>query len=115
MKEKTILQDVDATSDVTSVPLDLGDLTNYSISVLFSGGAGNLVGSLKLQAATRDDVAASYIDIPGTTQAVAASGDHQWNVSNAAYRYVRAVWTFTSGTGNIEMVAVIVENVIKGA
>jgi hypothetical protein len=37
-----------------------------------------------------------------SSQAIAASGGHLYNVVKAGYRFVRLKWVYTSGTGNIK-------------
>ena len=86
------------TASVTSVAYDLGGQSLYSISVDFSGS--NLVGTLTLEGSNNSDTA-GFTTILNSSQAVTASADHMWNVSQAGYRWVRVVWVFTSGTGNI--------------
>lgn len=112
MKESDLIQSVSAASSTNSVPLEIGDLKDYAIKVEFTGA--DVVGTLKLQASL-DDNPAKFVDIDGTSQAVTASEDHLWNVSGAAYRYVRVSWTYASGTGNIYSKGQVKENPIIGA
>ena len=102
-----LVSSVDATSDVTSVQLNLGHLTTYSIQVNFSGGAGNLAGTLTLESSIDNS---TYVTVSGSSQAVTSSGDHLWSVTDAGYRYVRAKWVYTSGTGNIDVKAILKRN-----
>ena len=112
MKQGNTIATVTAvTTPNNGVPIDLGDMLDYSISVNFTGS--NVVGSLKLQA--RNTESEDWIDIADTTQAVTASGGHIWSVVNAGYRYVRPVWTYTSGTGNITANYIIKQNKVTGA
>ena len=46
MKQTFLVRDESAGADVTSVDYDLGDMTQYSISVTFSGA--DLAGTLTL-------------------------------------------------------------------
>ena len=110
MIESQILATVSATASVNSVPFQIDDLTVYSVQVTFSGL--NVVGTLTLQASND---AVTWIDIEDSAQAVTASSSHMWNVKGAGYRWSRAAWVYTSGTGNIGMTVCIKENVIKGA
>lgn len=110
MKNNEILQSVDATTSRTSGATDLVDLTTYAIEVVFTAGGGDLVGTLKLQANLNTTSAidptplsTSWVDITGSPQAITASSNHIWDVTRAGYRFVRAVWTYTSGTGNVAM------------
>lgn len=99
-----IMANGDAASDRQSVPVQIDDLTVYGVQVVFSGGAGDLEGTLSLLA-SNDNV--TYITIDGSSQLVAASANHYWNVEDAAYRWFKADWDYTSGTGNITMNVVI--------
>lgn len=100
-----------AAADATSVSYDLGDLANFAIHVDFTGGAGNLAGSLILQCSNDDS---DYMTVADSTQAITSSASHTWNVNGAGYRYVRVKWTFTSGTGNITARLIAKETVVKG-
>lgn len=104
MIEQQIMSNQSAAVDVTSVPVQIDDLNLYGVQVVFSGGASDLAGVLTLEA-SNDNV--TYITIQGSAQTVSASQNHFWNVEDAAYRWFRAVWTYTSGTGNITMIVVI--------
>ncbi len=107
-----LISSADATSNLTSVPLDIGDEKVYSIQADFTGGGGDLVGTLKLQASVDGS---TYVDVTDSDQAVAASADHLWSVTDAGYRYVRVDWAFTSGTGNLTVKAIIKGTPVKGA
>ncbi len=102
MQTEVLLASVSAATDKTSLAKDIGDLVNCSIQVTFTGS--NVVGSLKLQASIDNT---NYFDIPSSSQAITASVGYLYSISNAGYRYVRAVWTATSGTGNIAVVCTI--------
>lgn len=110
MKSIALLSAADASSTVTSTPVDLGDMVNYSCQVVFSSGTLN--GTLKLTA-SNDNV--NYTDVTGSSQVIASGASHVWNVVNATYRYSKVVWTPSSGTGTISATALIKELQIKGA
>ena len=113
MKDKEIIAGgTDAAANINSNALGLGDLKDFSIHVLFSGGGSDLVGTLTLQS-SNDEL--NWVEIAGSSQAVAASADHMYNVSNANYKFVRTVWSHTSGTGEIQGLGTIKENPIIGA
>lgn len=82
----------------------IDDLTPYSVQCAFSGGAGNLEGTLTVEA-SNDNV--TYITVTGSSQAVTASTNHMYNVSDAAYRWFRIRWVYTSGTGNLRILDTI--------
>ena len=84
----------------------LGNTVNYSIQLVFTGVP---VGNFKLQC-SNDSYANDYIDaanvlnwtdVSGSQQPITAAGDHTWQVENAGYRWIRAVWLPTSGIGSI--------------
>lgn len=93
-----------AAADAMSVPVQIDDLINYSVEVEFSGGAGDLAGVLTMEASVTGN---NYVTIAGSAQTVASSTNHVYDVEGAGYRWFRCVWTYTSGTGNMLMSAVI--------
>lgn len=96
MIEITNIATVSAASSVTTPPIDLGDLTRYSVETTFSGS--NVVGTLTLESSNFGVI---WNTVSGSSQAVTASTNHIYDVVNSSYRYVRLKWTYTSGTGNI--------------
>ena len=100
MQEIALVAVVSSVTDITSPPLLLNDNDGVYIQVLISGS--DVVGTLSLQASA-DNV--TYITVAGSSQAVASSSDHAWNVSGLNAKYVRVFWDYTSGTGNISMQA----------
>lgn len=85
-----------AASDFTSAPVDLGDLTHFSIHAVFTGS--DVAGTFHLEASNDGS---NYVDISGASTSVTSSGDTLLNVATAGYRYVRYDWNYSSGTGNI--------------
>lgn len=110
MKESELISAADASVNITSIPLALGDLQVFSIHADFTGAT--LAGTLQLQASNDGT---DFVDITGASQVVASAGSHVFNVVNAAYKFVRLTWAQTGGTGNLTAKAVIKENLIKGA
>ena len=113
MREATLLNAGDASGDLHSGWFDLGDLQTFSVQAVFSGGGGDLAGTLTLEAT--NDTAATPSTVTGSSQAVTTSTNHTWNVNGAGYRYVRAFWDFTSGTGNLTVTFVAKETRVVGA
>lgn len=89
----------------------LGHVVNFSIQVVFTGTP---VGVFKLQAS--DDQGqpdggtgtaglatgvTNWTDIADSSQSISAAGDMTWNYANAGFRFVRVVYTRTSGTGTV--------------
>ncbi len=86
----------DASVNITSAGVDLGNITHYSFEGVFSSATLN--GNFKLQV-SNDDV--NYIDLAGASDTITSGGSSLINISDAGYRYVRCVWTATSGTGTL--------------
>lgn len=110
MKEIALISAANAGANYTSTQLDLGDIFNLSIQVTFSSNTLN--GSLNLEGSNDNS---SYTTITGSTQAITSGASHMWGITNATYRYIRVVWTQSSGTGTLSSKAVIKESVIRGA
>ncbi len=93
-----------ATSDFT-VDFDLRDLRSYGVQAVFSAGGGDIIGTFKLQKSI-DGV--NFVDITGKSTSVTSSATAVQD-DEANYRYGRANWDFTSGTGNITVYLVVKE------
>lgn len=108
--DELTLSGTNMNTNITSDPIWLGHVVNYSIQLVFTGTPN---GSFKLQcsndegrpeAASEDDrdfKITNWTDITDSAQAVTAAGDHTYDVQNAGYRWVRVVWTFSSGSGTL--------------
>ena len=110
MKEVALASAINAGASFNSVPLDLGDFVNASIQVSFSSGSLN--GTLTLEASLDKVI---WATVPSSSQAVAGGLPYIYSLTTAGYRYVRAVWTWTSGAGTSTVLAVLKEIVVKGA
>lgn len=105
---------------ITSDPIWLGHIINYNIQVAFTGSPN---GSFKLQVsndAGRPEAAheedrnfgiTHWTDMADSNQAIVAAGDHSYEVQAAGHRWVRLVWTPTSGTGTITSIRFSVKGV----
>lgn len=99
-----------AAVNITTARYDLQDLTAFSVACVFSGGAGNLAGTLILQASL-DDV--TYFTVNNSSISVTSSANQYYDVTKAGYRYIRANWAATSGTGNLTVNIHIKENQVR--
>lgn len=106
----TLISAADATSSLNGGIFDLGDLDGYSMDIDFSGA--NLAGTLTFEVGNSTT---NLVSVPTSSQAVTSAASHLWNVTGAQYRYVRPVWTFSSGTGTITSTIYVKERLIKGA
>lgn len=111
MISATLINGADASSSINSGAFYLGDLVNASVDAVFSGGAGDLAGTFKLQASSDGT---NFVDVTGQSQSVTAAAYKLLNFQSTA-PYVRVVWTFSSGTGNLTSVIRAKETLIKGA
>jgi Flp pilus assembly protein TadG len=98
MKVIEPIKDQSAATSFTASGIDLGDFVMYSVQASFTGS--DVAGTFKLQASNDGT---NFTDISGATASVTSSGTALLNVENAGYRFVRADWTYTSGTGNITL------------
>lgn len=95
-----------SSSSLTSIGVDLQQMFGFSIQAVMTDAP---VGTLKLQVSNDivqpslgTDPAANvtnWIDYTGSSQSISAAGNFLWDVADANYRWVRAVYTKTSGTG----------------
>lgn len=110
MKTATLLATVSAASSKTSNYYDLVDLRCYAIQILLSGT--DLAGTLTLEASID---ATTWVTVSGSSQSITSSADHLYDVGQAGYRYVRCVWTYSSGTGNITVTIAVKDQVVSYA
>lgn len=97
-------------SNITSEPSWLGHISQYNIQLVFTGSPN---GNFKLQVSNdagrpsaandtdRDFQITNWTDMADSTQAITAAGNHCYEVADAGHRWVRLVWTATSGSGTI--------------
>lgn len=90
---------------------EVNQIFNYSIQAVFSGAP---VGTFKLQVSC-DDVpvglngqdpainVVNWVDYTGSSAAIAAAGNFMWIVADCGYKWVRLVYTRTSGTGTLNV------------
>jgi hypothetical protein len=100
-----IISAADMSSSFSSNPILLDQIYGYSFQAIFTGSPN---GTFKLQC-SNDDVKLSssvtvWSDIGSTSQAISASGDLTYNVTAAFYKWVRIVYTRSSGSGSCDIV-----------
>lgn len=84
-----------------AIPVDKA-FDGFAVQAVISA-ASSPVGSLKVQASI--DAAGSptnWSDIPDTATAVSAAGSWIWNFSQTHFRWVRVVYTRTSGSATLD-------------
>lgn len=94
----------------TSRPIWLGHICNFSIQLVFTGSPqgtftlqmSNDAGHIDAQSkAVQSSGVVNWTTIAGSSQSILAAGDHSYQFENAGFQWVRVVWTFSSGTGNL--------------
>lgn len=110
--------DADGTKTITVV-----NPTTFTYTTVADPGNGTLDftyeaktvdGTLALEASIDTSYPpTNWISISGSSQAVTNGTNHAWNVSEARYTYVRMVWTYSAGEGQISASAVIPEVIVQ--
>jgi len=94
-----ILDGTDLSTDIASNAINVARCIAYSIQIVFTGSP---TGEFKLQGSLDDDGdPTNWTDITGSEESVTAAGDLLWNAQGVGYKYVRLVYTSTSGTGTM--------------
>jgi hypothetical protein len=109
-KSFTLLGTQSAGANADSGVLDLVDLTTASFYIAFTGS--NVAGTLTLQGSVDGT---TFFDYPGSSQSVTSSTGHIYDLNPTGVRYFRVHWVYTSGTGNITVLAYTKNNVVSGA
>ena len=94
-------------------------IINGAVQAVFSGSPA---GTIKLQISC-DNVAenltvgqdpasnvVNWADYSGSPQVISGAGIFIWNFFNPGYRWLRVVWTPTSGTGSLTAIIVVKGN-----
>lgn len=116
MKSNTITMNISGsgamtgTTTIVSDPVPLEQIYGFAVQAIYTGTP---VGTFSLQASSDapartpqtsnggPDTVTNWATIVGSTQAISGAGNFMWNVSGGFYRYVRLVYTNTSGTGTL--------------
>lgn len=110
MKEVTLRTATSAAVDITSASFDLQDLDHFAVSAIFSAGAGDLAGTLVLQASL-DNV--TFFNVLNSSISVVTSTSAFYDVTKCGYRYVQVKWTASSGTGNLTVFIHVKDPIVK--
>jgi hypothetical protein len=93
------LSGVDMEAGITSNPIWLGHIVNFSIQLVFTGAPN---GAFKLQASNDEGsndfrianaTITNWTDVANSSTNVSAAGSILYNIENSGYRWVRLVWT----------------------
>jgi hypothetical protein len=102
--EKIIVA-ADMSASFSSDPILLDQIYGFSFQAVFTGSPN---GTFKLQC-SNDDVklpieVSQWSDVGSTSQAISAAGDLFYNIDAAHYKWVRIVYTRSSGSGSCDVV-----------
>ena len=82
-------------TNYTSTPFNVGTFDRFAFQYNLTG---TLAGTFKLQASI-DDL--NYINVPDSEMTIVSPNVYLISVTDFAYRYIRANFTRSSGTGEI--------------
>jgi len=89
------------TSTTNTTTKDVYNCDRYAIQADYTG---TFSGSLKLQVSNDEaDSVVNWVDLTGSSIAITSAGSYIWNVKQVAYRAVRVVYTYTSGSVTLSL------------
>ena len=100
----------DLSTNQTSYDLFLSNIFNYSIQLVFTGSP---VGTFKLQCSNdqgnpvtptqteQNSGVVHWTDVASSSTSVSGAGNILFDVQNTGYRWVRVVYTASSGSGTL--------------
>ena len=90
---------VNLTSSINSAQISVIGWTNFSLMLKWTGTP---TGTFKLQASNDFQTVEDWEDVTGSSYAVAgAAGQLVFNYDTAPFRWIRIVYTATSGSGTL--------------
>lgn len=107
LNQARLVTNGDMSGAINSIGIDLNQHVLYSMQAVFTGAPA---GTMKLQI-SNDMVSVApngqspeanvinWTDYTGSSVAVSAAGNFVWNALDVGYRWVRMVYTPSSGTG----------------
>ena len=99
-----IITNAAMTQSLTSSVVDLNQMIVFAVQAVYSGSPS---GTLSLQASC-DNVPSANQVVNWTTIAnsavnITTAGSSSWNYSLVGYRWVQAIYTFSSGSGTLNI------------
>lgn len=105
-KSLKIVDAVSMAASINSTGLDLQGRTSYSIHSVFTGSP---VGTIKVQISndlvSEASSVSTWTDYTGSSTAISAAGDLFYKIQRNGERWARLVYTFSSGSGSLTVVA----------
>lgn len=94
---EVLLASGNMSGNITSPAVSTAHMGYLTVAAIYVGTVPT--GTLKLQCSL--DSGVNWIDIPSMSVAISASGSSLFEMKEFGYPQVRAVYTFTSGTGSL--------------
>lgn len=89
------------TSTTNTPTKDVYNCDRYAIQADYTG---TFSGSLKLEVSNDEaDSVTNWTELTGSSVAITSDGTYIWNVKHVAYRAVRVVYTYTSGSVTLSL------------
>lgn len=105
-KSIKVVDAVSMAATINSTGVDLQGRSSYSFHAVYSGSPN---GTLKIQI-SNDMVSdagsvTTWTDYTGSSTAISAAGDTMFKIDRGGERWARHVFTFSSGTGSLTVIA----------
>lgn len=99
-----IISNQSMNANIVSGAYDLNQMAMYAVQAVYSG---NPTGTILLQASC-DPVSLSsqvvnWTTIANSSVSISSAGSSSWNYSLIGYRWVQVVYTFSSGSGTLNV------------
>ena len=112
MNQYYVVENGDMSADIISSALDLSFVRFGSIHAVFTGSPN---GSLSLEfsndiievGSDPSSAVVNWTAYSGSSYSLSSSGQYMFNISNMGYRWLRLVYTATSGSGVLNAIAAV--------
>jgi hypothetical protein len=96
---KLIVTTGDMSGNISSGPVDISTLSNYSVQFTWSGTSP--IGDISVQI-SNDGI--NFDNLSSPVSISSNSGTKVIKDSESGYKYIQAVYTFTSGVGSLNVI-----------
>ena len=94
----TILSAGDMSGNLSSSVTDLQGTNSYSVQAVYTGAP---VGTLQLQI-SMDNI--TFSEYTGSSVSISEAGNTMFKITRNGERYIKAIYTFSSGTGSLSAI-----------
>jgi hypothetical protein len=92
-----LISNASMTTNITSIPMPV---TQGQIAAIQANWSGSPVGSLELLISNDNIIYSVYT---GSSTAVSGAGNFLWNLLSCGFNWIQVQYTFTSGTGTLNV------------